>query len=305
MVFSQNDTIIEQDTTTYRFIKTDGGEIIGKILSQDARELFVLTNDNREIYIPQHSIKEMVVVNTSDFNTKGQFIGEDKFATRYFITTNGLPINKGEHYVQWNFFGPDFQFGLGENFGIGVMTSWVGMPIIGTIKKSWQLNENTQFAAGALLGTGSWALPDWGGALPFGTLSFGDRSKNIAISGGYGAIWQDGDIDGRALTSIAGMIKVSPKISLVFDSFILLSGKTKTVTDTYLDYVYNPNNDQYEYQTVTNTYEDTKPAFALLIPGVRWHLKEGQAFQFGFSGIITDGEVIPMPIPMVQWYRTL
>lgn len=100
--FSQNDTIAVQDTNTYRIVKTDGGEIIGKILSQDAREILVLTNDNRKIYIPQHIIKEIILVSKSDFNHRGDFIGEDKFATRYFITTNGLPIKKGEHYVQWN-----------------------------------------------------------------------------------------------------------------------------------------------------------------------------------------------------------
>tara|TARA_B110000037_G_C17111986_1_gene502240 strand:- start:130 stop:1092 length:963 start_codon:yes stop_codon:yes gene_type:complete len=303
--FSQNDSISVQDTNTYRFIKTDGGELIGKILNQDAREILILTNDNRKIYLPQHTIKEMVIVNTSDFNNKGEFIGEDKFATRYFITTNGLPINKGEHYVQWNLFGPDFQFGLGKNFGVGIMTSWLGMPIIGTIKKSWEIGEKTQFAVGGLIGTGSWALPDWGGALPFGTLSFGDRSKNLAISGGYGAIWQNGDLDGRALTSIAGMIKVSPKISLVFDSFILLPGQTETITNTYEDYVYNSSSGQYEYQTVTNTYETRSPGLALLIPGVRWHQEEGKAIQFGFTGVITDGDNLPIPIPMVQWYRSL
>lgn len=271
--FAQHNTHAVQDTITYRIIKTDGGELIGKILSQDARDVLLLTADNREIYIPQHTIKEMLVVKTADFDKKGVFIGEDKFATRYFITTNGLPIKKGEHYVQWNLFGPDFQFGLGKNLGVGIMTSWVGIPIIGTIKKSWQLGEKTQFAVGALIGTGSWALPDWGGALPFGTLSFGDRSKNIAISAGYGAIWQNGDLDGGTLASIAGMIKVSPKISLVFDSFILLPGQNE--------------------------------GFALLIPGVRWHQAEGKAFQFGFTGLITGGEIIPIPIPMVQWYRSL
>ena len=282
--FSQKDTIAIQDTSTYRFIKTDGGELIGKILSQDAREILILTADNRKIYIPQHTIKEMVLVNTSDFNSNGTFIGEDKFATRYFITTNGLPIKKGEHYVQWNLFGPDFQFGLGKNFGVGIMTSWVGIPIVGTIKKSWELGEKTQFAIGGLIGTGSWAAPDWGGALPFATLSFGDRTKNLAISGGYGAIWQNGDLEGRAITSIAGMIKISPKFSLVFDSFILLPGQT---------------------ETITNTYQDEKPGMAIFIPGIRWHQAEGKAIQFGFTGVYANGNLLPIPIPMVQWYRSL
>ena len=272
--FSQNDSISAQDTNQYRFVKTDGGEIFGKILSQDAREILVLTKDNRKIYIPQHTIKEIVLISSSNFNQKGDFVGEDKFSTRYFITTNGLPIKKGENYVQWNLFGPDFQFGIGKNLGVGLMTSWFGIPIIGTIKKSWELGDKTQVAIGGLFGTGSWASPDFGGMLPFGTISFGDRTKNIAISAGYGAIWQDGGTTGRALTSIAGMIKVSQKVSLVFDSFIFLPGKTES-------------------------------GLALLIPGVRIHQSEGKAIQFGFIGMYANNELIPVPIPSIQWYRSL
>ena len=272
--FSQNDSISVQDTNQYRFVKTDGGEIFGKILSQDAREILVLTKDNRKIYIPQHTIKEIVLINSNNFNQQGDFVGEDKFSTRYFITTNGLPIKKGENYVQWNLFGPDFQFGIGKNLGVGLMTSWFGIPIIGTIKKSWELGDKTQVAIGGLFGTGSWASPDFGGMLPFGTISFGDRTKNIAISAGYGAIWQDGGTTGRALTSIAGMIKVSQKVSLVFDSFIFLPGKTES-------------------------------GLALLIPGVRIHQSEGKAIQFGFIGMYANNELIPVPIPSIQWYRSL
>jgi hypothetical protein len=304
--FSQTDTITAQDTNTYRFVKTDGGELIGKILSNDAREILILTSDNRKIYLPQHVVKEIILIDQSNYNIKGDYVGEDKFATRYFLTTNGLPIKKGEHYVQWNLFGPDFQFGLGKNLGVGIMTSWVGMPLIGTIKKSWALGEKTQLAVGGLVGTGSWAAPDFGGALPFATLSMGDRTKNLAISGGYGAVWQDGDIEGRAITSIAGMIKISPKISLVFDSFILLPGKTETYTYTYDNYVYNPSTGSYEIQgQKTGTNIIRKPGLALLIPGVRWHQSEGKAIQFGFTGVVADGELVPIPIPMVQWYRSL
>lgn len=299
--FSQNDTLARQDTNTYRIIKTDGGELFGKILSQDARELLLLTIDNRKIFIPQHTIKEIVILHNKNFNAKGDFIGEDKFATRYFITTNGLPIKKGEHYVQWNLFGPDFQFGLGNNFGVGIMTSWVGMPLIGTVKKSFQFGKNTHFALGALVGTGSWAAPDWGLTLPFGTVSIGDRSKNIAFSGGYGAIWADGKMEGRAIGSVAGMIKVSSKISLVFDSFIMLDGKT--TYETVDVFVYNPVTFLYEKQTIIQANKN--PGFALLIPGIRWHQGEGKSIQFGFTGVVTNGEFIPVSIPMIQWYRSL
>ena len=304
------DSSLAKDTNTYIIVKNDGSQLIGKILSQDAREVLILTKDNRQIYIPQHVIKEITKIDSKKFNSAGDYIGEDKFATRYFITTNGLPIKKGEHYVQWNLFGPDFQFGIGEDLGIGIMTSWIGTPIIGTFKKSFQLGPSAHFALGGLVGTGSWTLPRWGGFLPFATLSGGDRSRNIAISGGYGLIWQPNqsyyatkstETNGRALMSVAGMIKVSRKISLVFDSFFILPGKSKT--EEYQAYYYDSNTNKTELETFTQTIR--YPGLALLMPGVRWHQDEGKAFQFGFTGISIDSEFVPIPIPTVQWYRSL
>jgi len=176
------------------------------------------------------------------------------------------------------------------------------------------LGPSSHFAIGGLVGTGSWTLPQWGGFLPFATLSGGDRSRNIAVSGGYGLIWQPSqsyyatkntETNGRALASVAGMIKVSKKISLVFDSFIILPGKSKTENYQYTDYVLNPNTGNWDAQVVNGTRTINYPGLALLMPGVRWHQEEGKAFQFGFTGIYTDGEFVPVPIPMVQWYRSL
>ena len=279
--FAQASDSLEVDNSTYRIIQTDGTEMIGKILRQDEREVYVLTLDDRKIFIPQYVIKEIVLLKSSDFNSQGTFIGEDAFATRYFITTNGLPIKKGEHYVQWNLYGPDFHFAVRDDLSIGFTTSWVGIPIIGTIKKSWQLKENTHVALGALVGTGSWAAPSLGGVLPFGSISFGDRSKNIAFSAGYGAIFMDGEVSGRAMTSVAGMIKLTNKISIVFDSFILLP------------------------RIQTDSYEDRQPGFALIIPGLRWHQSGTKAFQIGFTAVTAEGEFSPIPIPTIQWYRKL
>ncbi len=286
--FAQNDSITKQDSNTYRILKTDGTDHIGRILSQDDREILLLTSDNRKLYIPQHVIKEIILLDTKDFNSSGDFIGEDKFSTRYFLTTNGLPIKKGEHYVQWNLFGPDFQFGLGKNVGIGIMTTWVGAPIIANIKKSFKLGENINFGVGALLGTGSWGSPSWAGVLPFGTLTFGNRTKNITFSGGYGAVGQIGNMEGRAITSVAGMLKISPKLSLVFDSFILMGTRGEDITEPS-GYTHNTGSDP----------------VGLIIPGIRWHQTEGKAIQFGFTGIFTGDSFLPIPIPMVQWYRSL
>jgi hypothetical protein len=53
------------------------------------------------------------------------------------------------------------------------------------------------------------------------------------------------------------------------------------------------------------TMRERKVGFSLLIPGIRWQMDSNKAFQFGFGGIVTDGELVPAPIPMIQWFRKL
>jgi hypothetical protein len=156
------------------------------------------------------------------------------------------------------------------------MTSWFGVPIIGSAKYSIELGRKTSIGIGTLLGTGSWAEPKFGIALPFGAFTYGDRRNNINLSAGYGAVWSNDGGDGRFLISVAGMKKVGNKVSLVFDSFIVPS----------LDV-------------------NTNSGFALIIPGIRLQTESNKAFQFGFAGLIVNGDLVPAPIPMVQWYRKL
>ena len=285
IAFSQSQNT---DTTkVFCVTQNDDTKIIGKIIENNPREITIIANDGRQIIIPQYIVKSITPINTSDLNESGEYIGKDNFCTRYFLTTNGLPLEKGKNYIQWNLFGPDFQFSVNEKVGMGVMTSWIGMPIIGTIKYSDRITDKIHYAVGGLIGTGSWAAPDFGGALPFVALTIGDGRSNINISGGYGAVWSGGSTSGRGILSVAGMTKVGRKVSLVFDSFIMLPGSDKTQTDFW-----------------GNTYTKSRPGFAILVPGVRIHQSESTAFQFGFAGIIADGDIIPMPIPMVQWYRS-
>jgi hypothetical protein len=42
----------------------------------------------------------------------------------------------------------------------------------------------------------------------------------------------------------------------------------------------------------------------MFVPGIRWHQAEGRAIHFGFTALYAGGEFVPIPIPMVQWFRT-
>ena len=262
---------------TYVVITNDGGEFIGEIISQDAKEVLIQTKDKGQVSIPKYQVKEIREIKDGDINTGGVYIPDEVFSTRYFLTTNGLPIKKGESYILWNLCGPDFQFGVADNLSVGVMTSWLAYPIVGTVKYSIPLSEKVNLGVGLLAGTSTWGSGSFylGFALPFGSFTLGDRKSNLTFSGGYGAVAFDGETSGRPLVSVSGMTKVGKKVSLVFDSFILPS-----------------------------TSENSTGG-GLLIPGIRLQTAEVKAFQFGFSCIIADGEAFAIALPFVQWFKKL
>ncbi len=296
-IFGQNNQDTLREKGIYIITKNDGVTYVGEIVYDNAREVFIKTKKTGDLIIPKYEIKSIIKASESEINEEGELEQSEVFATRYFITTNAIPINKGDSYILWNLYGPDFQFGLGKNVGIGVMSTWVGMPIIGTLKYSFSKNEKLHYGFGLLAGTGSWALPEWGIALPFGILTFGDRKNNINFSAGYGAIIERGKSDGRFLFSVAGFSKIGKKISIVLDSFIMSAGNYFNEQETY----YNPSTGFNE----TITVRKRKAGFALIIPGVRWQLEPNKAFQFGFAGLMVNGEAVPAPIPMIQWFRKL
>jgi hypothetical protein len=280
----ENIKLTELDTNTvYIFETNDGAEISGKLISFDAKEVLVESISMGEIAIPKYQIRSIREANDGDISATGKVLKDNIFATRYFITTNGLPIKKGDSYVLLNWYGPDVQFGVADHLSLGVMTSWIGTPIIGTIKYSQQIDDKSSFGVGALVGTLGWADLGIGGALPFLVYSYGDRKNNINLSLGFGATWTDGftgGISSEGLLSVAGMTRLTNSVSLVFDTFIVPG--------------FGVNNET--------------PFTALIIPGIRIQNRESIALQLGFTGIYSeewnegDGGFVPLPIPMVQLF---
>lgn len=265
------------DSTLHLVTKNDGTEYVGYILKKDARELLFRTLKVGDIYIPMHEIAEIKKLDAAKLNSNGNYLSEDIFGTRYFITTNALPLDKGETYAVIQWWGPEVHYGATDRLGIGVMTSWVAVPLIFDFKYTIPLgNEKTNLAFGALLGTGSWAALGSFGALPFASITFGDKSSNISFIGGGFSGNIDGDGTGfQPLGGISGLAKLTPRISFVFDSFIVLPS------------------------------ENVEGISALVIPGLRFQSSQKKAFQFGFTGLVADGEALPVPIPMVSWFIKL
>lgn len=272
------------DSNWYDIQLDNGRHLTGQILYMDAQVALVRTENGRIIQYDAKEIVNAMVLLDSQTGFQGEWIGEERFATRYFIGTNALPIRKGEHYSLIHLFGPEAQFGVGKDLGIGLMTSWIGVPIVANFKKSWGLCPKVRFAIGGIGGTMSWVNWNVNGLLPFASLTIGERTRNFSLSVGHASLWTVANRENRLISNFSAMAKVTKKVSLVVETFLI-----------GYDRLYSQSQGKY-----FSKKEDRATVF---IYGFRFHQEEGQAFQVGFVQLNVLGGTLP--IPMLQWYRNI
>ena len=88
-------------------------------------------------------------------------------------------MKKGDSYAMIQLVGAEYQAAVVDNLTIGGLTSWIGVPIIGSAKYAFNISENFHAAVGVLAGTGSWAAFDSYGVLPYGALTLGNNKYNV------------------------------------------------------------------------------------------------------------------------------
>jgi len=267
----------EKDTITYVIIRNNGNELIGKILSDDGREVLLDTENLGKIYIPKADIKSIKKLDYSKNIVNGEYRASGPFTTRYQFSTNAFPIEKGENYATVNLYGPEVQFAITERFSIGVLSTWIASPIALALKYTIPTaNEKLNFGVGTLLGSSGYFNQGRSfGALHWGMATYGDRMNNVTLSVGYSylrtgtnsgePIYKPGTYaavelpefpgsysfatlqtmkNGRysprssaPIIGIAGIASVGAKASFVFDA-MLLFGTLKS-TDINQDVLYN------------------------------------------------------------------
>ncbi len=228
----------EKTDTTMFVIKTvNGAEYLAKVLSDDGREVFIETTTVGKLYLRKNEIISMQkVVNKQDVQEKieaGNYqkpkSPEDIFTTRYIFTTNALPISKGANYAMTNIHGPEIHFSVTDRLNVGIMTSWIGSPLILATKYTFKKSESKlNFALGTLLGTSGFLYQGRGYmGLHWGTVTFGDRENNVSLSAG-GAYFNIGNEVSRITNKGYGIynnvIEVSENQTLGQSNYRLVSG---------------------------------------------------------------------------------
>jgi hypothetical protein len=335
--FAQQDTIVlkTRDTTNYLVIKNDGTEFIGQILSDDGRELLLLTKNIGKVYISKSSIKSIRSLSPTEDYKNGEFNSVGVFTTRYQFTTNCFPIKKGENYAMINLYGPEVHFAVTDDFSVGVMSTWIGSPLALAFKYTRKTaNPKWNVGLGSLIGTSGYINQGRGfGGLYWGMVTYGDRRSNVTLSLGYGhfnsgnnqqvTIYEPGtypydnwvypeipikesyvskSIWTAPIIGIAGQTKVGKRTSLIYDCMILLAQEKMSKPDGFQskETIFGTNGSNQIKVNNFIPYSNIKQNAIIIMPGMRFQKTDEKAFQISLAGVISsDGS---FPLPMASWF---
>jgi hypothetical protein len=319
----------------------DGEERIGHILSDDGREILFLSNEIGKIYIQKENIKSIRPFELSnDQVVHGEYRNSGPFTTRYYFTTNALPIKKKENYAMVHLYGPEIHFATSDRFSVGLMTTWIASPLVFAFKYSIPTaNPKVNFGLGTLLGTsGSLNQFRGYGGLHWGMVTFGDRKTNITISAGFSYANADSErtyeksgvydaikifdqttqqyynsypiipresynLASAPIIGLSGITKIGKNASIFFEGMILFAQNQGTSSYN----VYSENQNQWGYKDVEKiivTKNEGLHVLAFFTPGIRFNRSQSKAFQFAIANVFSsrNGNIISFPIPMCSWF---
>jgi hypothetical protein len=328
------------DTNTYLITKTNGSEYIGKILSDDGREILIETENLGEIYIPKSDVRSIILISDKKSVVRGEYHSSGPFTTRHAFSTNALPITKGENYTMLNLYGPEVHFAVTNHLNIGIMSTWLASPLVFAAKYTIPTKKpKLNFSIGTLFGTSGYfnSFEGYGG-LHFGNVTYGDRKNNITFSAGYGYLSNINQkvntkmlvepgtynsTDGYSffykykeysskillqgpIISIAGIARVGAKASFIFDSmFGVFSNAERYNNFGDIEVVKEASPPDFSNGIYRQKVTLNQEVFALfLMPGMRFQTKENKAFQVSLAGVAVfdHGENNSFPIPMCTWF---
>lgn len=321
----------EGDTLKYLIVRNNGIEYVGQIISDDGRELLLLTQQLGKIYIPKSEVKSVTLVDEQTDFKAGEYLGQGVFTTRYQFTTNAFSIKKGENYALINLYGPEVHFGILPNLSVGIMATWIASPIALALKYTIPTqNPKLNFGLGTIMASTGYLNQAKGyGGLHWGMATYGTRRSNATLSLGYGyfnsgfsftsqnAYYQPGTYAAvfsqgaysfpipemltyenkvgnfkSPIVGISGIAAVGKKASFIWD-VMLIGGNRRTIfTDQQIQYFYDPNTGQPSSVVYNDPFNEVKNTNIVIMPGMRFQKDQNRAFQVTLAGIIGRREEI-------------
>ncbi len=240
----------EQDSTKmFRIETSDGNEYVGRVVEQKQGQIKIATEKIGLITLRFADVVKIEEVKVSQLKDNVYWF-ENPQSTRYLWSPNGFGLKKGEGYYQniWVLFN-HFAVGVSDNFSMGAgivpLFLFAGSPTPAWITPKFSIpvrKDKVSIGAGVLIG-GVLGEPNTGFGVMYGTLTLGNRDKNLSMGLGYG--YSGGDWASYPTISVSGMVRTGPRGYFLTENyyfggqagFLMLSiGGRRIIKKTGLDF---------------------------------------------------------------------
>jgi hypothetical protein len=206
---AQTETTPKNDTL-YMITTNDGGEFVGKVISDDGREVVITDRTKGKVIIPKYAIKNMEKVNQSNV-VGNKIVHANPHPSRYLFSPSAIALKKGEGYMNWFYFLLfQMQYGITDNFSAGITTSWLLAPTMLNLKYTAPLADNFSVAVGGQVGK-LWITDDNVVSLGFASATYGTSESNVSLNVGYGSY----DRDGITIATLSGVHRIGENASVM------------------------------------------------------------------------------------------
>ena len=227
-------TQAQSDTTVYIYYLENERSIIGRLLSDDGKDVCLLTEDRGKICFAKFQVTKIDKF-TGNINQGNKIGYPNPHPSRYFYTPTGIPLEEGEGYIQ-TIYGAVWQFhyGVTKQFSVGLGTTIWGSPIFITAKFGDKIADKLYLSAGFQMGNFTYIQSDLNAGILFSSLTYGDKESNISIAGGYGFTTfketqylpsslpkQVRVSNGTALASLSGQTRMGKRASFMAEAWYL------------------------------------------------------------------------------------
>ncbi|MCP4312029.1 MAG: hypothetical protein GY790_12255 [Bacteroidetes bacterium] len=210
--------------------------------------------------------------------------------SRYFFAPSAYNLKKGELYYNTVYFLiHDIQYGLTDNFSMGMGTTIIGLPLYFTPKLSFPIGEKSALAIGDMLMLGTWG-GDAIGNLAYGTFSTGGPNGNVTFGAGH-LYTNENELTGLTsslVTNFSAMTRISPYIFFLTENYVMSANFNKEAW-------YNSQSGQNYYGQVYEDYVQ-RNTFWYGILGIRIISKNRDfiSWQMGLTYIVNFAGDIPV-----------
>jgi hypothetical protein len=197
----------------------DGSSLVGRIMSVHADSVDFQMGIGR-VPVATGDIRD-VKETDADRMHDGQYWFPNPNATRLLFAPSGQMLKKGEGYfADYELFFPGFAYGVTDNISVGGGVSLLPLGVEDQVyyftpKVGMSFGEQVHVAAGLLL---AGTQGETGGVV-YGASTMGNGDASVTLGGGWG--FAGGDIESKPVAMLGGEKRVSRRISLVTENYLL------------------------------------------------------------------------------------